>query len=93
MGSIALKHKSSGKFAVDPVCGMKVDPGTTGLMNIYQEKAYYFCSKACRKEFEEAPYKCLKAKLSKPKGWWRRYLERLAKSNEELFGGRSNCCQ
>ena len=74
---------------IDPVCGMEVDPGRTRLVAIYQGHSYWFCAEACRKAFEANPKKYLAPKSAKvmgPKGWWGRYLERMAKSNRELFG-------
>ncbi len=77
---------------IDPVCGMKVDPGRTRLVAIYQRYSYWFCAEGCRKAFEANPRKHLEPKPAKPKGWWGRYLERVAKANKELFGdGRPQC--
>ncbi len=70
----------------DPVCGMIVDPGRTRLVAIYQGHSYWFCAEGCRKAFEANPKKYLEPKPAKPKGWWGRYLERMAKANKELFG-------
>lgn len=41
--------------AVDPVCGMELDPGQVEAQAKYQGKAYYFCSEECRRQFEEDP--------------------------------------
>lgn len=82
MGSIAPKDKANAKVAVDPVCGMKVNPSTTFLVNTYQGKIYHFCSKACLKEFKKDPHKYLNSKPGKPKGWWRRLLQRETRIQE-----------
>jgi YHS domain-containing protein len=92
MGITASRPKAGDKAAVDPVCGMEVNPNTTFFVNTYRGKIYHFCSKGCLQKFEEVPHRYLNVKSSKPKGWWKRYLERLARSNEELFGGRPPCC-
>lgn len=42
-------------MAKDPVCQMEVDPAATPFKAEYQGRAYYFCSRACQKEFEENP--------------------------------------
>ena len=42
-------------MATDPVCGMSVDPATTGQQVNYAGRAYYFCSAGCRQEFEAQP--------------------------------------
>jgi YHS domain-containing protein len=68
---------------------MIVDPGRTDLVATHQGNSYCFCAEACRKAFEVSPQKYLAPKSAKvmgPKGWWGRYLERMAKSNRELFG-------
>lgn len=75
---------------IDPVCGMKVSPGNSAIVGKYQGRSYYFCAKGCRKLFESDPAKYLEPKPSKPKGWWGRWLERMAKSNEEVFGGKGS---
>ena len=80
---------------IDPVCGMKVNPKKTDIMTTYQGQDYYFCAEACRREFEANPKRYQKIRLGTrkdPKTWWGRYLKRVAKSNEKLFGGRSHCC-
>lgn len=41
--------------AVDPVCGMTVDPATAAAKSEYKGKTYYFCSEGCRKAFEANP--------------------------------------
>ncbi|MGB9712643.1 MAG: heavy metal translocating P-type ATPase [Dissulfurimicrobium hydrothermale] len=41
--------------AIDPVCGMTVDPGKTPFKYIYDQKTYYFCSKGCEGKFARDP--------------------------------------
>ncbi|HEX4595650.1 MAG TPA: heavy metal translocating P-type ATPase [Bryobacteraceae bacterium] len=45
--------------ALDPVCGMTVDPQQAAGSSIYQGKTYYFCSKGCVAKFEANPEKYL----------------------------------
>ncbi|HEY6391779.1 MAG TPA: heavy metal translocating P-type ATPase [Bryobacteraceae bacterium] len=45
--------------AIDPVCGMTVDPSHAAGKSSYQEKDYYFCSKGCLAKFESDPEKYL----------------------------------
>lgn len=45
----------AGYEAVDPVCGMKVDPEKTLYRTVYKGRIYYFCSPMCKKEFEKNP--------------------------------------
>ena len=81
-------QENTTELVIDPVCGMKVDPGKTDLVATQQGYSYYFCAEGCRKAFEANPRKYLERKHPKPKGpkgWWGRYLERMAKSNRVLF--------
>jgi YHS domain-containing protein len=78
---------------IDPVCGMKVKPSSTEQTASYQEQSFYFCAEACRKAFELDPRRYLKSMPAQRKGWWGRYLDRLAKANEKTFGKkRPKCC-
>jgi Cu+-exporting ATPase len=45
--------------ALDPVCGMTVDPQRAAGSSTYQGKTYYFCSKGCVAKFEADPEKYL----------------------------------
>lgn len=40
--------------AVDPVCGMTVNPANA-KPSVYAGDIYYFCSSACRDKFEASP--------------------------------------
>ena len=46
--------KDAAAMAVDPVCGMKVDPKTAPSAT-YQGKTYYFCSAEEKAQFEKDP--------------------------------------
>lgn len=41
--------------AVDPVCGMPVEPGRAVGPSEYGGDQYFFCSDACRRRFEADP--------------------------------------
>jgi YHS domain-containing protein len=48
--------------AMDPVCGMTVDPDrarAAGLTSEYDGQTYFFCAKGCKLDFEEDPAKYL----------------------------------
>jgi Cu+-exporting ATPase len=47
-------HAGAGK-AVDPVCGMRVDPATAKHRAEDRGRTYYFCSARCREKFIAAP--------------------------------------
>ncbi|MBM4278270.1 MAG: YHS domain-containing protein [Deltaproteobacteria bacterium] len=42
-------------MAICPVCEMEVEEKKARGTSIYQEKPFYFCSKACKKKFDESP--------------------------------------
>src|SRR5437868_1447989 len=44
--------------AVDPVCGMAVDPASA-LSHTYEGREYFFCSEHCRDRFKADPAKCI----------------------------------
>ena len=54
--------------AIDPVCGMAVDPATAAGSYDYKGTTYYFCNPRCRERFAAAPESFLQSKpvLSAP---------------------------
>jgi xanthine dehydrogenase accessory factor len=48
-------------FVTDPVCGMTVDPLTSGRKTVYGDKTFWFCSDGCEAEFERDPARYLGA--------------------------------
>ncbi len=53
-------------FAIDPVCGMKVNRATAKHRFSYQGEEYLFCSGRCRERFEAEPEKYLKPREPEP---------------------------
>ncbi|MBR1164931.1 heavy metal translocating P-type ATPase [Bradyrhizobium elkanii] len=53
-------------FAIDPVCGMKVNPATAKHRFSYKGEEYLFCSGRCRERFEADPEKYLKPREEEP---------------------------
>ena len=53
-------------FAIDPVCGMKVNPATAKHRFSYKGEEYLFCSGRCRERFEADPEKYLKPREAEP---------------------------
>lgn len=95
MERLATTSTCNKEPVIDPVCGMELDSQGTDIMTTYQGHDYCFCTEACRREFEAHPERYRKARpdrSKRPKTWWGRYLERVAKANEKLFGGRPSCC-
>lgn len=53
-----LNVLSSNGEAIDPVCGMVVDPegaAAKGLQSTYEGNVYSFCSRGCKLDFDEDP--------------------------------------
>lgn len=44
-------------MAVDPVCGMEVDPRPAAGTSQYRGQTYYFCSTGCKTTFDKDPEK------------------------------------
>jgi Cu+-exporting ATPase len=63
-------HVAHGKpatdAAIDPVCGMTVDPHTTPHRHTHQGHPYYFCSAGCRTKFAADPAKYLDPSKREP---------------------------
>ena len=53
-------------LAVDPVCGMRVDPATAKHRFFHQGHDYFFCCARCRERFEAAPVTFLQPVLPEP---------------------------
>jgi Cu+-exporting ATPase len=60
-------EKSNLTAAVDPVCGMKVDPSTARFKTAYAGQEYFFCCAGCMKNFQADPQGILAAP-QKPTG-------------------------
>ena len=60
-----MDHAAHGQngpaLAVDPVCGMKVDPARSPHRHSYRGRAFYFCCSGCRDKFIADPPKYLAA--------------------------------
>jgi Cu+-exporting ATPase len=52
-------HPASAAAAIDPVCGMAVDPGKSAHRYEHQHYIYHFCSAKCRSKFAAEPEKFL----------------------------------
>ena len=89
MTDIAITNSTTVE-TVDPVCGMKVSPGESKRVAVYQGHSYWFCAEGCRAAFESNPEKYLEPK--KCKGWFGRYMDRLRKANEQQFGASGSKC-
>lgn len=53
-------------MAIDPVCGMDVEPDKAAAKSTYGGKDYYFCAEMCKKKFDADPDKYL-GKSESPK--------------------------
>ncbi len=81
---MALTSEYNKRF-IDPVCGMEVHPDTAAAKTCYNGIQIYFCSESCKEAFESNPQTYT---LTKRRGFWRSYLDRLKKAT----GGRPPAC-
>ena len=58
-GQVHEQFPEATGMAIDPVCGMKVDPHTSTLKAGHAGHTYYFCSPSCRTRFVADPMKYL----------------------------------
>src|SRR5438270_6889138 len=52
--------------AVDPVCGMTVDPATARVSLVHDGQTYYFCCPSCRDRFQADPQRWTAARAEQP---------------------------
>jgi YHS domain-containing protein len=76
---------------VCPICRMEVNPLTTPFSTDFKGRKYYFCADSCRTKFLFDPSGATR-RPTRRKGWWGRYLDRLAKANHKEFGRSGPTC-
>jgi P-type Cu+ transporter len=59
-------HEAASDEAIDPVCGMRIDPHNAKHRADYQGRTYYFCSSGCRTRFVADPKKYLGERQAEP---------------------------
>ena len=52
---------TSGAVAIDPVCGMTVDPAAAAGSHVHGGRTYWFCSAGCLERFRADPERYLAA--------------------------------
>ena len=60
-GCCSTGQSPNGAAAVDPVCGMTVDPAGAKAISSHEGQAFYFCAEGCRRAFEKNPASFLRA--------------------------------
>jgi Cu+-exporting ATPase len=59
---MADQHRAQAR-AIDPVCGMTVDPDRTPHRHVHDGKTYYFCAAGCLRKFAAEPEKYLRRQM------------------------------
>ena len=77
------------RLAVDPVCGMKVDPHTAKHRAEHAGRTYYFCSAGCREKFLADPLRYLHKDQKRPPPCRK---ERLHRPRHQRSGSRPGSC-
>ncbi len=75
-------------MAKDPICGMDVQEKNAQHIIHIEHETLYFCSKQCKEAYQYPG----KRSASKKKGVFARFLEKLAKDNEQTYGGTPPKC-
>lgn len=76
-------------MAKDPVCGMSVkEEGAAHLIH-FEHETLYFCSTQCKETYAQ---RSTMKKTAKKKGFFAKFLEKLAKDNNDTFGGTPPKC-
>ena len=44
-------------MAIDPICKMNVAENGAKYASVYESRKFYFCSAACKQQFEKNPQK------------------------------------
>jgi YHS domain-containing protein len=76
-------------MAKDPVCGMEVSEEGANFMIHFEHETFYFCSEKCKESYAQ------QTGIRKPasqKGFFGRFLEKMAKENAQDFGGNPPKC-
>ena len=73
----------------DPVCGMDVKEENSALLLHFGHETFYFCSNECKETYAQ---RSKMKKVAKGKGFFAKFLEKLAKDNNETFGGSPPKC-
>jgi Cu+-exporting ATPase len=55
----SVQSDNAAATAIDPVCGMTVDPAISRHRHTHHRRSYYFCSAGCRSKFAADPEKYL----------------------------------
>ena len=75
--------------AFDPVCNMTVEEDEAAATAEYDGKTYYFCSAACRKDFEERPRGISPPRVTRGRPCGSAYLP--ANTNSAISAAASSC--
>ena len=76
-------------MARDPVCGMELSESQAPASLEYKGRRFYFCALSCYETFEKNPESYL---VPEKQGWWGRFLNKLAKANQETYGNKPPKC-
>lgn len=73
----------------DPVCGMEFSEEKARHIIYAGNETFYFCSKLCRESYARQP---VVKKSAAKKGAFSRFLQKLARENENSYGGKPPKC-
>lgn len=76
-------------MAKDPICGMDIQEKNARHILHFEHETFYFCSNQCKETYVARSHP---KKAKKKKGFFAKFLEKLAKDNNETFGGTPPSC-
>lgn len=62
---VPVEEEVAPAMALDPVCGMQVNPATVEHRSLHAGQAYYFCCAGCKHEFDKAPDRYMRKTASR----------------------------
>ncbi len=71
---------------LDPVCKANLEEKEAKGTATFKGEVYHFCCPSCQEEFLHNPKKYVSD------NWWKRFMQRLEKANEEEFGSKGPSC-
>lgn len=76
-------------MAKDPICEMDIQERDARHILHFEHETLYFCSNQCKETYTQ---RSKTKKSAKKKGFFAKFLEKLAKDNNDTFGGTPPTC-
>lgn len=77
-------------MAIDPICGMTVNEENAKILLVIDGEVFFFCSASCKERYQQGSG-WVKTPAVK-KGFFRRFLEKVAQTTEKSYGKKPPTC-